>query len=244
MTGRASGPAAQRGTSTVEVLVCMLLMALVIHLSWSLLVAARDATERLIQRSQALDTERIGWHVLALEVGAGLARRDWTVEGGGVLPLRAFRGVGEVCPSGMEPDGGLVRHRGVRLPDPVKDSLLLLTRAGEWRDVKLTSRSPSLLECPAWPGEAVERWHWEPAVAGVLLARVFERGSYHLEERAVRYRLGEAGRQPLTEERLERGSSFGLSETALSLRLRVRVDERTVWDTTRRLGSAEASPDE
>jgi hypothetical protein len=227
----------------VEVLICMLLMALLIHLSWSLLVASRDATERLIQRSQALDTERVGWHVLALEVAAGVALRDWSLEGVRVLPLRAFRGVGEVCPSGAQPDGGLVRHRGVRLAEPLKDSLLLLTQAGVWRGVKLTSRSPSVLECPQWPGEAVERWHWEPQVAGALLARVFERGSYHLEERAVRYRLGDGGRQPLTEERLESGSAFGLSTSTLDLHLRVRVDAQTVWDTTRRLGSVEGSPD-
>jgi hypothetical protein len=69
----------------------------------------------------------------------------------------------------------------------------------------------------------------------VLLARVFERGSYHLEDRAIRYRLGEAGRQPLTAERLESGSSLVANGGGVSMRLRVRVDDRVVWDTKRTL---------
>ena len=235
--------ARRSGTSTVEVVVCVLLMALLFHLSWTLLVSSRAVTERLIQRSEALGTERIGWHVIATEVSAGLPARDWSVLGGKVLPLRAYRGLAEVCPTQAAPDGALVRYGGARLADPLKDSLLLLTDRGEWRVVKLSSRSPSTSECPQWPGEPLERWHWEPATSGALLARVFERGSYHVEERAVRYRLGEAGRQPLTEERLESGTAFSVSASALVLRLRVRVDERTVWDTTRRLGAVEGPPD-
>jgi hypothetical protein len=227
----------------VEVLVSIALMALLIHLSWSLLVASRGATERLLRRGEALAAERVGWHVLSAETRAGLASRDWGVEDARVLSLRAFRGVGEVCPLGAAPDGALVRYGGVRLPDPVKDSLLLLTGGGAWRVARLTSRSPSSSECAAWPGEPVERWHWEPESPGAMVARVFERGSYHLEDRAVRYRLGAGGRQPLTEERLESGSAFRVSGSVLDLHLRVRVDERGVWETTRRLAPLEGPPD-
>jgi hypothetical protein len=222
----------RRGSSTVEVLVSVLLMALLVQLSWSLLSSARRATERLIQRSEATQTERLGWHVLSREVGAGLAARDWSVEGGKVLPLRAFRGVGEVCPPLSADDGAVMRYEGMRLPEPSKDSLLALTADGEWRTVKLTSRAPSVSECPLWPGELVERWHWEPALQGVLLARVFERGSYN---------LGDAGRQPLTAERLESGSSLVANGGGVSMRLRVRVDDRVVWDTKRTL-AGEGTP--
>jgi hypothetical protein len=228
----------RRGSGTVEVLVCLLLMALVVQLSWSLLASARATTSRLIQRSEALDAERLGWHVLSREVGAGVPSRDWTVESARVLPLRAFRGLAEVCAQHASADGALVRYDGMRLPEPAKDSLLALSDQGEWLALRLTSRSPSSLECPAWPGAAVERWSWEPAQTGVVLARVFERGSYHLEDRAIRYRTGDGGRQPLSEERLESGSAFLVSAAGLDLHLRLRVDERTRWDSSRRLVGA------
>ena len=72
----------------------------------------------------------------------------------------------------------------------------------------------------------------------MVLARVFERGSYHLEDRAIRYRAGDGGRQPLSEERLESGSAFLASAAGVELRLRVRVDEQTSWETSRRLTGA------
>ena len=231
---------ARRGTSTVEVLVCIVLTTLLVHLSWSVLVAARKTADRLIQRSEAIDAERLGWHVLSSELRAGIPARDWRVEGGKVIPLRAFRGLGEVCPSISAADGALVRYRGMRLPDPVKDSLLVLSASGRWLALKLSSRSASLTTCPDWPAEPVERWGWEPELDGVLLARVFERGSYHIEDKAIRYRAGDAGRQPLTAERVESGSLLSLTASGVDLRLRVRVDERVIWDTTRRLASLES----
>ena len=228
------------GTSTVEVLVCIVLMTLLINLSWSVLVAARKTADRLIQRGEAIDTERLGWHVLSSELRAGIPARDWRVEGGKVIPLRAFRGLADVCPSRSAADGALVRYRGMRLPDPVKDSLLVLASDGRWLALRLTSRSPSLSECPDWPGEAVERWGWEPHVEGILLARVFERGSYHIEDKAIRYRAGDAGRQPLTAERVESGSLLTLTASGIELHLRVRVDERVIWETSHRLAALES----
>lgn len=223
-----------RGTSTVEVLVGLLLMALLVQLSWSLLAAARRTAQRLIQRSEALDTERLGWHVIAREVNAGLPSRDWRVETSRVLALRAFRGVAETCPGSASRDGALVRYAGIRLAEPAKDSLLALTETGLWTVLRITARTPALSGCPAWPGAAVERWSWEPPAPGVVLARVFERGSYHLEDKAIRYRSGEGGRQPLSEEVLESGT-FAATSAGLELHLRLRVDERTLWDTSRRL---------
>ena len=231
---------ARRGTSTVEVLVSIVLTTILVHLSWSVLVAARKTADRLIQRSEAIDAERLGWHVLSSELRAGIPARDWRVEGGKVIPLRAFRGLAEVCPSISAADGALVRYRGMRLPDPVKDSLLVLSASGRWLALELSSRSASLTTCPDWPGEPVERWGWEPELDGVLLARLFERGSYHIEDKAIRYRVGDAGRQPLTAERVESGSLLSLTASGVDLRLRVRVDERVIWDTTRRLAALES----
>jgi hypothetical protein len=225
----------RRGSSTVEVLVALLLTVLIVQLSWSLLVSARQAASRLIQRSEAIDAERIGWNVLSRELSAGVPARDWTLESARVLPLRAFRGLAEICASLSSQDGAAVRYAGMRLPEPAKDSLLALTERGDWVTLRLTSRAPSTLECPAWPGVPLERWSWEPVQPGLVVARVFERGSYHLEDRAIRYRVPDGGRQPLSEERLESGSAFLGSTTGVDLRLVLRVDDHTLWDTTRRL---------
>jgi hypothetical protein len=193
----------------------------------------------LVVRSEALETERLAWHVLSAELAAGIPSRDWWVEGAGrVLPLRAFRGLAEVCPSLPADAGGAwVRYGGIRLADPAKDSLLVLTRAGAWVTTKLANRSPSTAGCPGWSDEPLERWSWEPGVTGALLLRAFERGSYHLEDRALRYRLGGAGRQPLTVERIESSSAFVPSLAGLDLLLSVLVEEDVVWSTRRRISA-------
>ena len=214
------------GTTTVEALVALLLTAFLLQAAWSLTAAIRRVVARLVERSEALDTERIGWQVLSAEVGAGLPSRDWWVEGEGTLPLRAFRGTAEVCEALASPEGAVVRYRGMRLPDPEKDSLLLLVEGGSWQVARLVAREPIEAGCGGWAGGALERWSWEPPAPRPLLARLFERGSYHLEDGALRYRIGAGGRQPLTPERLDDRAS-GLRAVPggpLELRLRVIVE--------------------
>ena len=116
--------ASERGTSVVEALVALLLTALLVQLTWSVVLFGRRAATGLLERSEALDTERVGWHVVSAELGAGIAHRDFGLPAGGVLPLRAFRGTAEVCPALRTADGGVVLYRGMRLPDAAKDSLL------------------------------------------------------------------------------------------------------------------------
>lgn len=247
---RPPGPGGTLGVSLVEALVGLLLTALLVQTAWSIAASARRTARRVMERSEALETERVGWHVLSREVGAGLHGRDWSLEGPRVLPLRAFRGLAEVCPELADADGAVVRYRGMRLPEPAKDSLLVLSASGEWHAVELVGRTADGPGCPAWPVEGgegwrVERWRWEPSVRGALLARVYERGSYHLEDRAVRYRTGDGGRQPLTAERLDgTGSAFTVDAGALELRLRVRAEAGTLWETTRRLPSGGEEPDD
>jgi hypothetical protein len=63
--------------------------------------------------------------------------------------------------------------------------------------------------CTALAGEIIMEWRLgvNPPPASALLT--FESGSYHLSGRALRYRIGSAGRQPLTSEALrDPGSRF------------------------------------
>lgn len=209
----------------------LLLLVLLVNLSWSVLSAARGTAARLTDRAEALGLERVGWHVLSREIAAGVPGRDWALASERVLPLRAFRGVAQLCGGASAAGGGLVRPQGMRDADPEKDSLLLLTTDGAWRAAKLTGRLAAGNGC----GGGVEIWSWHPPVADVLLARLFESGSYHLEDRAIRYRLGAAGRQPLTEERLDAGSAFLRAGAGLRLRLHVRVDDDVTWRSERQL---------
>ena len=239
MSGRSSEP--RRGATVVEALVSLLLTFLIVELVWGLAAAARRAVVRLMEAEEALVTERVGWHVLQAEVRGGVPGRDWEVLDGTVLPVRAFRGVAEPCAE-VSSSGAVVRYRGIRLPEPDKDSVLVLTGGGAWRAVRLASREAGGEACGAYEGGRVERWTWEPPVEGPLLLRLYERGSYHLEDGAVRYRIGRGGRQPLTPEALAPdGSGFSRGPGgAPTVRFRVRVGEEGVREWTRALPDGDA----
>lgn len=123
------------------------------------------------------------------------------------IELRAFRGTAVVC--GTAGAGVLVRYRGVRVPNPEKDTVLALVpgTSEPTLDVRASRSAPG--SCEPVPGASVYRWQLggtsEPAPGTVLL--LYEHGSYHLAMRAVRYRRTGAGRQPLTAERVDVGAS-------------------------------------
>jgi hypothetical protein len=105
--------------------------------------------------------------------------------------IRAFRGGGPICAG----DGAAVYvlYRGVRAPEPDKDSVLLMSVAGERAAALLSAgRSP---DC----GGSVRLILAEPPAAPPVLALIFETGAYSLSGGAIRYRRGQGGRQPLTE---------------------------------------------
>lgn len=108
------------------------------------------------------------------------------------VQLRAFRGVGVIC----ERVGSdiRIRYRGVRSPNPEKDSALVVT--------------DSATAGVAFPLTGVVRddgcgQGYRLTLGGAAPARgmvlVFETGSYHLTGGALRYRRGRSGRQPVTE---------------------------------------------
>lgn len=120
------------------------------------------------------------------------------------LPLRALRGIGVVC--AREGDALLVRYRGLRDPEPAKDSVLVVGM-GPIPPAQLEHSEAVQEGCPTRPGETIRRWiAGDPPPAGALLL-LFESGSYHLAGGALRYRRGAGGRQPITEERLDDDAS-------------------------------------
>jgi hypothetical protein len=144
-----------------------------------------------------LSARRLAAVVLGKELRAGVRGRDWVVHAPDSLSLRAFRGWGPVCGPGTEPGKIVVDYHGERLANPVKDSVLILTADGWW-PTDLTRRASGVESCAMDTDGNPELWSIDPPVPGALVARVFERGSYHVSGGALRYRRGRGGRQPLT----------------------------------------------
>ena len=155
------------------------------------------------QRLAASDAARVAHVVLRAELLPLVPENDiagWSEDS---LRIRAFRGAAIVC--AHDPGRVVVRFRGMRNPDTSKDSLLILDAEGE-RAVSLAS-SAAGSGCAAQPGETLLRWNGIDAPAGTVLL-LFESGAYSPGSRALRYRRGRGGRQPLTDEVLASAARF------------------------------------
>jgi type II secretory pathway pseudopilin PulG len=200
------------GFTLTELLTALLLGLLLGTLALATLARARGLVASMGRRGDALEAVRTARHVLAweLRVEGGSSTGEGAPGGGtpsDTLGLRAYRGVGVVCP-GTPPGPALqVVAEGVRDPDPKKDSVRVVGAAGGETVAALLSVTPAP-PCPMAPGRPAAVWTLsaDPPSQPVV-ALHFERGSYHLTGGALRYRRGAAGRQPLTPEALRTPAS-------------------------------------
>jgi hypothetical protein len=193
MTGRG-------GFSVPEAIVALLLGIFVVHLGFATLERMRVVEGRLAARADALVAMRVARHVLRRELGYGRAGVDWAVDSDSIS-LRAFRGTALVCPGSVASDELTVRFEGDRRPDPAKDSVILVGPDGVSEVRAIEAVTAAARPCASIPESELETWRLdEPVPADAVVARLFERGSYHLASRALRYRRGLSGRQPLTPE--------------------------------------------
>jgi hypothetical protein len=190
-------PTTLRAFTLVEVLVSLLLGLAVVSFGWAALAHQRTVASRLRFEMDLLSARRLVAIVIGKELRAGVRGRDWFDPALDGLPLRAFRGWGPVCGLGSEPGRIFVAYHGERVPNPTKDSVLILTADG-WRGADLIARASGPRSCERVLGGDPEVWTIDPPVTGALVARIFERGSYHVSGGALRYRRGRGGRQPLT----------------------------------------------
>lgn len=140
--------------------------------------------------------------------------------------LRAIRGGGTICSGG---DELRVRYRGVRRPDPEKDSVLVVTGR---RTVGSAHAVTAVAADSVCAGYRLRLDPRSAAPSGFVL--VFETGAYHLADGALRYRRGRGGRQPVTETVLSDGW-LEVGPDRLLARLRLHAD------TLHRLSRLEAS---
>ena len=117
----------RNGATVAEVLIALICGLLVVQLSLAGLARVRSVGLRLTQRSEILAALRVSRVVLRRELRFGVRGVDWVDFAPDSISLRAFRGVGVVCPDGALAPDLMVAWSGMRAPAPEKDSVLLLT---------------------------------------------------------------------------------------------------------------------
>lgn len=182
----------------------LLLVAVLFSFVLAALATFASAVSRLAgtqsERGRVQELARTAQVILQGELRHSVAEQVVAAAGDSVR-LRAVRGGGVAC--GVEGDRLLVRYRGVRQPEPEKDSVLLVNSVG-------THSLGPVRDAAAggWCGGGVSlRLNAPPPEsAGVVL--IYESGTYMVAEGALRYRRGAAGRQPLTEAILGQHGSY------------------------------------
>ena len=154
-------------------------------------------------RLAAGDAARVAHVVLRAELHPLVPAHDVSGWSPDSMRIRAFRAAAIVC--AQDPGRVVVRFRGMRLPDTSKDSLLIIDADGE-RSVALSS-SAAGAGCASQPGETLLRWNGIDAPSGTMIL-LYESGAYSPGSRALRYRRGRGGRQPLTDEVLDGSARF------------------------------------
>jgi prepilin-type N-terminal cleavage/methylation domain-containing protein len=197
MTGRA-------GYSLIEIVIALTLAGLLAAAAAALLHAQARLARNTATQSLAAEVMRTSAHVLASETRWSDPRRDVRALSADSLALRAFRASARV--SRIEPNGMLlIELNGLRAPDPAKDSVLVLRDSTYEIGAQVIDASIAT-GCSPQP-ECFRVMLSQPALPGDLLL-FFESGNYYLTARALRYRLGAEGRQPLTNEVLSDALTF------------------------------------
>lgn len=147
------------------------------------------------ERAAIAEARRVTSMILSAELRYLEPDLDLDYVGEDSLVLRNYRGTAIVCESVGEVV--TVRYRGMRAPDPEKDSVAIVGTPGPSR---LLESAPASTGCAAHAGESLYRWRLERSPATGELLLLYEHGSYHLVGGALRYRRGLSGRQPLTAE--------------------------------------------
>jgi type II secretory pathway pseudopilin PulG len=211
------------GATLLELLVTMAVMTLFGAALCGLLITQLRVARTLVDRAQAGEAVRLTAALLQGEARR-MAAADIRSVAADSLAIRGFRGIGVPCNSA----GATlhVRYRGDRLPEPAKDSVLPVgPEAAVGAVAFLDSRPGAHGACTAGPGERVLQIRLAQQLDSAAVVLVFESGRYFISNRALRYRLGAEGRQPLTAELLLAGSRF---EPAVDGQVRLRLVTRAI----------------
>lgn len=217
--------ALRAGVSLVEALAALTLSSLVVSLVVGVCVAQMRLARVTASRAIATETARTVTTVLAGEARRSIAMdvRAFSTDS---LAIRSFRGA--ALPCGSAAGAVHVRFTGDRLPDPAKDSVLVVATPHEHTLGLIDSRAVADAACQPAPRETVLAWRLEGTVPVPSVLLLFESGTYHLSSGALRYRLGNAGRQPLTAEALRHPFTQFVGVSEHGIRFRLDVDGHSV----------------
>lgn len=176
----------------VEVFVALVVGGLLVSGVWRSTAALRADLAVVSERASETGARRVVGLILDQEAAGFTADPELP----GDLPVRADRWWGRVCDTVPRPGRATLQLRGLRQPDPDKDSLVLVSVTGQLERRELEAVR-SVDHCD--DGAVEVAWTPLPGEEPPLLVRGYERGVYRLDH-AFRYRRGLGGAQPLTAE--------------------------------------------
>jgi hypothetical protein len=203
------------GYSTIELLWALLLGALVAGAAFTLLQTQSRLARSASDSAETSDALRTAAQVLSAETRWLVSARDVRALSTDSLSLRAFRGTGVVC--ALDPAyGGVVRYQGTRDPDPSKDSVLIERGA----NTELSAVVLGVVLNAACGGDPAVKLAVNQRLEVGDVVLVFESGNYYLTSGALRYRIGNGGRQPVTADLFDnRRTAFNTTPGAWSAAL-------------------------
>jgi len=219
----------RRGFILPEVMTALVLTGIVAGALFAMVRTQVRLVSAGIERTSRADALRVASLVIGAETRAA-APADIHGIGPDSLAVRIFRGTGIVC--AHENDVTHMRYRGFRQPDPVKDSVLIADT-----DEVISVSGYGSMGRPCGTGEVSLglRLGGAPQRVGTVLL-VFETGTYHFSTRALRFRRGNEGRQPITDEMLDDAhTGFTPSGSAFSARITLRAGQRAATPFERAL---------
>ncbi len=191
------------GSTLLEVIVAALLGAMVTGTAVLLIQAQARITHGTSERSERNDALRSALAVLHAELEPIYPATDLHAVARDSVTARILRGLAVVC--AQDGESAYARYRGLRLPDPGKDSALYV---GIEHVVPILSARVDSTACAHGAGESVVAFTWPANAPTGSLWLIFETGSYHLQNNALRYRRPGDSRQPITNEIIDHRLSY------------------------------------
>jgi hypothetical protein len=216
------------GWMLVEALVAATLGAVVIGAAVTILQLQGRIAYNLGERSDRNDAMRSALLTLQAELNYLAPTTDLRALARDSIASRIFRGVAIVC--GHDQPNTLLRYRGLRLPDPAKDSVLQI---GVENVTTINNVAADTGACPHTTREQVISASLNAEALDGSMWLFFESGAYHLSTNALRYGRGTESRQPITNEVLnDRLSGFASLADSLTRGVAITLRDRRTHAVT------------
>jgi hypothetical protein len=203
------------GAALLELLTALTLLG-VLTAACAVLVHSQSRLARTVSENSAADeTLRTTRMILRAEF-QDIAPIDVRSIADDSVAARVFRAWAIVCD--VDSTLATLRYRGIREPEADKDSLLVL---GEEHAVAFAQAVLPREPCSVLAGEERIAVRTARPLRRNAVVLLFESGTYHLATRALRYRRGLEGRQPITDELIDdRTSDFRADPRGIVVRLK------------------------